>query len=311
VDNKLLFTIEYYVRSTKDILLALPVPRVVGLSAPLQNAGTVENRGFDFSLMWRDAIGSFRYSVNANFSDVRNSVVDLGGLGQIISGNSITTVGSPINSIFGYQSMGFFQNQEEINNSPRQFGTLIPGNIRYMDNNDDGVINPDDRAIIGDPFPRYTYALTLNADYKGFDFSIMFQGVGKRDVFLQGDAIWPLHNAGKVQEWHTTDSWTPDRPNARIPVLAPTSSGSNDARAVDVWVFDASYLAIRNLSLGYNFPTLKNRLKTQNLRVYTSIQNLANFNNLPPGTNPLTPNGSGGAIFPITRAYTFGASLTF
>jgi TonB-linked SusC/RagA family outer membrane protein len=323
VDNKLLFTVEYYVRTTKDILLALPVPLVVGLSAPLQNAGTVENRGFDFSLMWRDAIGPFRYSVNANFSDVRNSVVDLGGLGQIISGNSITTVGSPINSIFGYQSQGFFQSQDEINEAPRQFGALIPGNIRFLnqltiDTDGDGipdtadaVINPDDRVIIGDPFPRYTYALTLNADYKGFDFSIMFQGVGKRDVFLQGDAIWPLHNAGKVQEWHTTDSWTPDRPNARIPVLAPTSSGSNDARATDVWVFDASYLAIRNLSLGYNFPTLKNRLKTQNLRVYTSIQNLANFNNLPPGTNPLTPNGSGGAIFPITRAYTFGASLTF
>jgi TonB-linked SusC/RagA family outer membrane protein len=323
LNNKLLFTIEYYNRTTNDILLALPVPRVVGLSAPLQNAGSVENKGFDFSLNWRDNIGAFKYSVNANFSDVRNSVVDLGGLGQIISGNSITVVGSPINSIFGYQSQGFFQNQAEIAEAPRQFGALIPGNIRYVNqltidtdgdgipDAADGVINPDDRIILGDPFPRYSYALTLNAEYKGFDFSIMFQGVGKRDVFLQGDAIWPLNNAGKIQEWHTRESWTPERPNARIPVLAPTSSGSNDARASDVWVFDASYLAIRNLSLGYNFPTIKNRLKANNLRVYTSIQNLANFNSLPPGTNPLTPNGSSGAIFPITRAYTFGASLTF
>lgn len=322
-ENKLLFTIEYYVRSTKDILLTLPVPRVLGLSAPLQNAGTVENRGFDFSLNWRDAIGAFKYSVSANFSDVKNTVMDLGGLTQIISGNSITMVGSPINSIFGYQSEGFFQSQAEINEAPRQFGNLIPGNIRYINqltvdsNGDgvldasDGVINPNDRVIIGDPFPRYSYALTLNADYKGFDFSVMFQGVGKRDVFLQGDAVWALNNAGKVQEWHTRDSWTPENPNARIPILLPTSSGSNDARASDVWVFDASYLAIRNLSIGYNFPTLKNKLKAQNLRVFTSIQNLANFNNLPPGTNPLTPNGSGGAIFPINRAYSFGASLTF
>ncbi|EON75989.1 TonB-dependent receptor [Lunatimonas lonarensis] len=323
INNKLNFTFEYYVRTTNDILLALPVPLVVGLTAPQQNAGSVENRGIDMSLNWRDAIGQFRYSINANFSDVKNRVMDLGGLGQIISGNSITKVGSPIGSIFGYQAMGFFQSQEEINNAPTQFGAIIPGNIRYVDqltvdtNGDgipdspDGLINPDDRVIIGDPFPRNSYALTLNADYKGFDLSIMFQGVGKRDLFLQGDAIWPLFNAGKVQEWHVTDSWTPENPNARIPVLFPTSSGSNDARASDVWVFDASYLAIRNLSLGYSFPTLKDKLKARNLRVFTSIQNLANFNRLPPGTNPLTPNGSSGAIFPIARAYTFGASLTF
>lgn len=323
INNKLTFTFEYYVRNTNDILLALPVPRVVGLSAPLQNAGSVENRGIDVNVNWRDAIGQFNYSANFNFSDVKNRVMDLAGLGQIISGNSITTVGSPINSIFGYESMGYFQSQEEIDNAPNQFGALIPGNIRYVDqltvdtngdgipNTPDEVINPDDRVIIGDPFPRYSYALNLNADYKGFDFSVLFQGVGKRDLLLQGDAIMPLWNAGKVQEWHVRDSWTPENPNARIPVLAPTSSGSNDARATDVWVFDASYLAIRNLSVGYNFPTFKDKLKARNLRIYTSIQNLANFNSLPEGTNPLTPNGSSGAFFPITRAYTFGASLTF
>lgn len=323
INNKLTFTVEYYVRTTNDILLALPVPRVVGLSAPLQNAGSVENRGIDFTMNWRDAIGQLNYSANFNFSDVKNRVMDLAGLGQIISGNSITTVGSPISSIFGYQSMGYFQNQEEINNAPNQFGALIPGNVRYLNqltvdsNGDgisdaaDGVINPDDRVILGDPFPRYSYALNLNADFKGFDFSVLFQGVGKRDLLLQGDAIMPLWNAGKVQEWHVRDSWTPENPNARIPVLAPTSSGSNDARASDVWVFNASYLAIRNLSFGYNFPTFKEKLKARNLRVYTSIQNLANFNRLPPGTNPLTPNGSSGAFFPIARAYTFGASITF
>ncbi len=323
IDNKLTFTVEYYVRSTKDILLALPVPRVLGLSAPLQNAGMVENRGVDVNVNWRDAIGQLSYSINANFSDVKNRVMDLGGLGQIISGNAITTVGSPINSIFGYQSMGFFQNQEEIDNAPNQFGTVFPGNIRYRDqptvdtsgdgvpDSPDGVINPDDRVIIGDPFPRYSYALNLTADYKGFDFAVMFQGVGRRDLLLQGDAIMPLWNAGKVQEWHVEESWTPERPNARIPVLLPTSSGSNDARASDVWVFNASYLAIRNLTIGYNFPTFKETLKARNLRVYTSVQNLANFNGLPPGTNPLTPNGSSGAFFPIARVFTLGASLTF
>lgn len=323
LNNRLTLTAEYYVRRTKDILLALPVPLVVGLSAPQQNAGTVENRGVDVALGWRDAIGSFTYGANLNFSDVKNRIVDLGGLGQIISGNSINTIGSPIGSIFGYQTMGMFQSQEEIDNAPNQFGALIPGNIRYVDqltvdtNGDgipdasDGVINPDDRVIIGDPFPRYTFALNLNAAYKGFDFSIMFQGVGRRDVFLQGDAIWPLFNAGKIQTWHVEESWTPERRDARFPIAAPTSAGSNDARASGTWVFDASYLAIRNLTLGYTFQALANRINVGNLRLYSAVQNLANFHRLPKGTNPLIPNGSDGAYFPIVTAYTLGASVTF
>lgn len=323
-DDRLTLAADYYIRETKDILLALPIPAVVGLSPSTQNAGSVENRGWDLSLGWRENKGEFSYGINFNASDVINEITDLSGVGPIISGNSINQLGNPIGSIFGFEMEGLFQSEGEINDAPTQFGSVIPGNIRYKDqltvdtNGDgipdqaDGVINGDDRVIIGNPFPRLTYALNLNAAYKGFDLNMTFQGVGKRDVLLQGDAIWPLWNAGKVQEWHVEEAWTPENPNAEFPVIAATSSGSNDARASSTWVLDASYLSLRNVTLGYTLPkSVIDRLQLSDVRVFLSGQNLLNFNSLPEGLNPLIPNNSRGAIYPIVASYTLGANIRF
>ena len=323
-DNRLSIAADYYIRTTKDILLALPIPAVVGLSPSTQNAGSVENRGWDFSVGWRETKGEFSYNLNFNASDVVNEITDLSGVGPIISGNSINELGSPIGSIFGYETHGMFQSQDEINSAPNQFGSVIPGNIRYRDqltvdtNGDgvpdeaDGVINGDDRVVIGNPFPRLTYALNLGAAYKGFDFSMMFQGVGKRDVFLRGDAAWALYNAGKIQEWHVEESWTPENPNADFPIIFPTSAGSNDARASSTWVFNASYLSLRNVTVGYTLPNpVLEQIGIGSVRVYLAGQNLLNFNSLPEGINPLIPNDSGGAFYPIVSSYTIGASIKF
>ncbi len=323
-DNRLTLTAEYYVRETKDILLRLPIPAVVGLSPSTQNAGSVENKGWDLSLGWRENKGDFTYGINFNASNVQNEITDLSGVGPIISGNTINELGSPIGSIFGYETQGMFQNEDEITNAPTQFGSVIPGNIRYKDqltvdtNGDgvpdeaDGVINGDDRVIIGNPFPRMTFGLNLNAAYKGFDFAMTIQGVGERDVLLQGDAVWALWNAGKVQDWHVEESWTPENPNADFPVISATSSGSNDARPSSTWVFDASYISLRNVTLGYTLPSsLINRIGISDVRLFVSGQNLLNLNSLPEGVNPLIPNNSRGAIYPIVASYTFGASINF
>ena len=170
----------------------------IGLNAPYQNAGQVRNTGWDLSMGWKDKVGDFNYGINFNLSDVHNEVVNLVGTGPYISNYNIIREGDPINSIYGYQAIGYFQTQEEVDNSPAQFGALAPGDIKYanqltVDSNGDGVpdqtddiINADDRVIIGDPFPRYTFGLNLFAQYKGFDFTLFFQGVGKRDVYLAG-----------------------------------------------------------------------------------------------------------------------------
>ena len=322
--NKLTLSADYYVRKTKDILLELPIPAVVGLEPSIQNAGSMDNKGWDLSLGWQETRGEFSYNIRLNASDVQNEVTDLAGVGPIINGNSIIEVGSPMGSIFGYETQGLFQSEAEIKEAPAQFGSLQPGNIRYRDqitvdtNGDgipdaaDGIINADDRVILGNPFPRLTYALNLSAEYKGFDLAIAFQGVGKRDVFLQGDVAWALFNAGKVQKWHVEETWTPERTDAQYPVLIATSSGSNDARASSTWIFNAAYLSLRNVTLGYSLPQpILNNIHLRNLRVFFAGQNLFNFNKLPDGMNPLTPNGSSGALYPIVTSYTMGVNATF
>jgi TonB-linked SusC/RagA family outer membrane protein len=323
-DQHLSFTAEYYTRKTKDILLNLPIPLVIGLSAPPQNAGNVKNEGWDFSLTWQDELDDFNYSVNLNVSDVKNTVTNLAGIGPIISGSSITQVGSPIGSLFGYESIGMFPDDAAIANAPPQIGTLIPGNIQYkdqltVDTNDDGIpdeadgrINADDRVILGNPFPRMTYGMNLDAGFKGFDLSVSLNGVGKRDVLLGGDYVWPLFNAGNIQEWHVKESWTPDNLNAKYPVISPTSSGSNDIQTSSTWVFDASYLRIRNITLGYTLPNvLLNKVSVENLRLYCSAQNLFTFDNLPEGIDPLAPNGTQGGLYPIVRNFIIGIDVNF
>jgi len=310
--QRLTLTAEYYIRKTKDILLPLPIPLVMGLSPSIQNAGDVENKGLDFSLGWRDVKGDFTYGAQLNFSDVKNKVTNLSGVGPIISGNYITEVGSPIGSIYGYESAGIFQNQAAIDEAPTQFGTLIPGNIQYKDQNGDGKINSDDRVIIGDPFPKMSYGLNLDASYKGFDLSVYFQGVGKRDVLLHQDAVWALFNAGKIQEWHVREFWSPENTAAQFPIIYATSSGSNDAQICSTWVFNASYLRVRNISFGYTIPksVLKN-ISVNSLRVYFSGQNLFTFDNLPEGIDPLMPNNSNGSIFPVNKNFNIGVDVQF
>lgn len=323
-NQRLTLTADYYIRKTKDILLNIPVPVVTGLDAPIQNIGNVENRGWDVTAEWHDRVSHIDYGIRINFSDVKNEVTNLGGNKMIITGNSIIELGAPIHSIYGYETEGIFQSQKEIKGAPAQFGTLKPGNLRYKDqltvdtdgdgvaDASDGVINADDRVILGDPFPRYTYGIDLSAGYKGFDLAIALQGVGKRDVLLGGDLVYPLFNAGKIQEWHVKECWTPENSDAKFPILEATSFGSNDVQASNTWLFNASYLRVRNITLGYTLPKqLLNKVFIKNLRIYFSGQNLLTFHNLPQGIDPLVPNDSGGAIYPIAKSYTMGIDVSF
>ena len=322
MQNKLTFSAEYYIRNTYDILLQLPVPLTIGLNAPYQNAGQVRNTGWDFSLGWQNNTGNFTYGAQANISDVHNEVINLKGAGPFIDGYQVTQEGDPINAIYGYAATGFFQTQEEIDNAPQQFGALAPGDLRYanqltVDTNGDGVpdeaddvINAADRLVIGNPFPRLTYGLNLSAGFKGFDLSLFFQGVGKRDVFLRQDAVWAFNNAGKIQAWHL-DYWTPENPEASYPRLVATTS-HNNFETSDFWVYKGSYLRLRNLTFGYTFPPrLMDDIFIENLRLYFSGQNLFTLDDMPPGWDPQIPNGSVGAVYPITSVFTFGVDLTF
>ena len=323
-NQKLSFSFDYYIRNTKDILLNLPIPLDIGLAAPPQNAGNVKNEGWDFSANWQDKVNDFNYSIDVNVADVKNEVTSLGSLGSIISGSSIIQVGSPIGMIYGYESIGMFPDAATIASSPAQIGTLIPGNIWYKDqmtvdsdgdgikDKADGKINADDRVILGNPFPTLTYALNFDAMYKGFDFSVSLQGVGKRDVLLGGDYVWAMFNAGNIQEWHVNETWTADRLDAKYPILKPTSAGSNDIQTSSTWVFDAAYLKVRNITLGYSFSNaLLKKISVNKFRIYGSGQNLFTFDKLPEGIDPLAPNGTQGGLYPVVRNFIVGVELNF
>jgi TonB-linked SusC/RagA family outer membrane protein len=324
LNNRLSLTAEYYIRKTTDLLLTLPVPINLGFRPAIQNAGNLQNTGVDLSLDWRDRKGDFEYGARAIFSYVKNEVTNLAGVGPIISGSSITQVGSPIGLIFGYETEKIFQTQDEISNSPAQFGRLVPGNLKYknqltIDTNGDGIpdqadgiINPNDRVPLGNPFPTISFGLDLTAAYKGFDVAVNMQGVGKRDVLLGGDMVWGLFNAGKIQEWQVREFWSPTNTEAAYPILAATSVGSNDIQDNSTWVFNAAYLRVRNISLGYTVPG-KVLAKTgmSGLRVYAAAQNLFTFDKLPEGIDPLVPNGATGNIYPITKLISLGIDVKF
>jgi TonB-linked SusC/RagA family outer membrane protein len=324
LNNRLSLTAEYYIRKTTDLLLTLPVPINLGFRPAIQNAGDLQNTGVDLSLDWRDRKGGFEYGARAIFSHVKNEVTNLAGVGPIISGSSITKVGSPIGLIFGYETEKIFQNQDEINNSPAQFGKLVPGNLKYknqltIDTNGDGIpdqadgiINPNDRVPLGNPFPTISFGLDLTAAYRGFDVALNMQGVGKRDVLLGGDMVWALFNAGKIQEWQVREFWSPTNTEATYPILAPTSVGSNDIQNNSTWVFNAAYLRVRNISLGYTVPVkVLEKTGVSGLRVYAAAQNLFTFDKLPEGIDPLVPNGATGNIYPITKLISLGIDVKF
>lgn len=315
--SRLFLTAEYYVRTTKDILLSVTVPPSIGFEAPVQNAGVVKNTGYDISLGWQDAIGDFRYGFNANYSDFVNEITDLGGLDELPPGNTINRVGESIGAIYGLKVEGLYQENDFQSDGllnpglpVPQFGAIQPGDIKYANLNNDDAINNDDRDIIGSNLSTKNWGFDVFAEYKGVDLSISFLGVGGRDVALQGDAGWAFFNAGKIQEWQA-DYWTPANTNAPYPRLTPGSSHHN-WRTSETWLFDASYVRMRNVTLGYDLPyTILDKILASNARVYISGQNLLTWDNMPDGIDPLVPNFSSGAFYPVTKVYSLGLNVTF
>lgn len=304
--SKLSITADYYSRETRDILYDLDIPLTVGLSRPFQNAGVVTNEGWEIGVTYRESINDFNFDINLNLSDVKNNVVDLKGVNR--TGLTVSREGSPINSIYGLETLGFFQSAEEVENHATQFGNIEAGDIKYKDQNSDGIINDDDNVIIGSTIPRYTYGGILNASYKGFDFNILIQGVGKADGYLYQQGIMPFFNGGTVQEQHK-DYWTPENTDATFPRL--TISEANSEKNSSFWLKDASYLRIKNLQIGYSLSkNTIDKIGLNRLRFYLNGQNLFTVDDFWKGYDVEAPVGRGD-VYPQVRVYGFGLEINF
>ena len=317
LNNDLNITFDCFNNRTKDILVNLPVPGLFGNGAPIQNAGKVETRGWELSVSYRLKTGPVVHNFAGNISDSFNEVIDTRGT-EIIGGSDVQTIikeGYPLYSYYAYRSDGFFQNEEECQKGPHLEGiTPKPGDIRYLDKNGDGVIKPDDdRFIVGNDFPRYTFGFTYGLEYKGFDFSMMWQGVGKRNKWMRGESVEAFHNnnEGPVMDFHQ-DRWTPNNPDATYPRLTMGAESANNAAKSDFWIQDAKYLRLKNAQIGYTFPQQwMKKLYVKNLRIFASVQNPLTFTKMKGGWDPEYTGDGSGRSYPVARVYSFGLNVKF
>ncbi|MDQ1085458.1 TonB-dependent receptor [Siphonobacter sp. SORGH_AS_1065] len=314
--NRLNLTADFFQRDIVDMLQLVPIPSYVGLTAPFVNSGSMRNKGWELGLGWRDKVGAFSYQVQLNASDVKNTLLRNGGK-PIINGATIQQEGSALDSYYGYLADGFFQTAEEVKNAPFHYGNTAPGDIRYRDisgpdGKPDGKIDGYDRTILGNYFPRYEYSLNLSGQYKGFDFTVFLQGVGKKDNYLSGTAARPFFSSnfqGTMFEYQK-DSWSSDNTNAAYPRLTVNSMPNNYVTS-SFWVRSAAYLRLKNMVVGYTLPTgFTNKARIKSARIYLSGQNLITWTNFFPGFDP-EQRDTGGEFYPIMRTYTVGLNLNF
>lgn len=321
LNNRLNGSFDFYYRKIEDMIQQFPVPEFVAMSSPWINGGSMRNQGWEFSIGWNDRVGDVSYYVKANISDVRNKILDLYG-NEYKSGSTITTVGQPISSYFGYVAEGYFNSYDEINAKDDEGNYLYavygdranvrPGFIRYRDKDKNGVINQDDREVIGEHRPHYEFGLQLGLDWKGIDFSALIQGVGKNDVYYSGGGAKPLVGNATIYE-HQLDTWTPENTDAQYPLLLqdPNGSLSNNLFS-SFWVKSGAYARLKNVTVGYTLPRKWTRKATiERVRFYLSCQNLLTIrgSKFYDGFDPET--SAGASCYPINRTYLFGVNLEF
>jgi len=272
------FSFDYFVKTTTDVLLQLPIPATLGdVNAPFQNAGEIQNKGWESIVNYRNHVGQLFFTVGFNLSNVVNKIIDLKGQ-EFYPTNRIHTEGEPFGAWYGYNAIGIFQSQEKIDDAPFQHAQTAPGDIQYADlsgpdGTPDNVINSYDRTVIGNNFPEYVYGFNAGLDFKGFDLKIFFQGVKNVDVYSSqtGEHTGNSSYVNWTKEW--LNRWTAENPSADYPRLR--NNWDQNELVSDFWLHDGSYLRLKNLELGYTLPkTITSRVRIDMVRIYIGGQNL-------------------------------------
>lgn len=313
LNNRLNVTGEYFIKKNKDMLVNVELPSVIGIDLPTSNFGSLKVNGWEVSVSWRDKIKDFTYGVQFNLSDQIDKLTDYGveyngftaGINQKIQGYSL-------GSIFGYETDGYFTSQEEVEKSAVINRSVVGiGDIKYIDQDGDGKISaPNDLKYLGTTTPRFVFGLNLNAAWKDFDLSLLFQGVGKRNFYLGWQAVAPFYATfGNYSYTFHNDYWTPENPNAALP--RHYAGSSHNYATSDHWLQNAAYIRLKNLQFGYTLPeNLTKKFYVSRLRVYFSGENLFEFSKLQKEYDPeLTTEG--GFMYPIMRNYSIGLNVTF
>ncbi|MGV3503641.1 MAG: SusC/RagA family TonB-linked outer membrane protein [Adhaeribacter sp.] len=311
--NKLNLTAEVYKKHSYDLIYSdFPVPPLTGsyyLTSSI-NIGEVENKGWEVSARYNDKVGDLSYSIGAMLFDNTNKVLKAGYTTSdtLIFKNNTDKLwyrGIAIDNYYGYQTNGYFKDQEDVNQTAAKLPNTLPGDIKYVDRNGDQVINDKDKVNLGDPFPHLNYSVNLNLNYKNFDFSVLGQGVGKRTGRLGGMEGYPIlvdgtnNTLGVPRVEYMENRWTPENQNSRFPRVW-TGTSPNSVLS-DVWLSDASFFRFKSIQLGYTIPKLGNNIK--NIRVYVNAQDALTFTKWE-GLEPERDGGNGN--YPRMAVYSFG-----
>ncbi len=322
-NSALTFTVDYFVKKTNGMIIAMPIPSYVGESSPLANVGDMKNSGWEFEIGYKGHVGDFRYSARGNASYLHNELTNLGnatgfldwGISQFSDGGTRAQNGQPFPFFYGYKTAGVFQTVDEVNAYKNVDGTLIqpnavPGDLRFVDVNGDGKISSDDRTNIGNGTPKWTFGLNLNAEYKGFDVNVFFQGVTGVDVF---DATYRQDIAsGNYPSWMLS-RWTGPGTSNRVPRLA--LGDTKNWVVSDLYVRDGSYLRLKTFQLGYTVPAfLTKRIGVDRFRLFVMAENLFTWTKYwgfdPEIGSSSTSLGVDYGVYPQARTWSVGFNIT-
>lgn len=314
--NKLAFTADIYKKHSYDLIYSdFPVPPLTGsyyLTSSV-NIGEVDNKGWEISAKWSDKIGDFSYSIGGMLFDNKNKIMKAGYNPNdtlIFKGTNdkIWYRGIPIDNYYGFETNGYFKDKAEIEATQAKFPNTLPGDIKYVDQNGDGVINDKDRVFLADPFPHYNYSLTIDLQYKNWDLNVLGQGVGKRTGRLNGQEGYPVYvggsnDLGAPRQYYADNRWTPETPNSRFPRV--WTGTSTNTYLSDVWLSDASFFRIKSLQLGYSFPKIGAHFR--NVRFYFNAEDFLTFTKWE-GLEPERDGGNGN--YPRMATYCLGFQAT-
>ena len=320
-NNKLTFSVDYFIKKTNGMIIDMPIPSYVGEQRPLANVGDMENSGWEFELAYKWNIADAHFAVKGNASYLKNKLKNLGndtgflnfGINQFSDGGTRAENGQPFPFFYGYKTNGIFQNTNDVNAYVNKDGGLIqpdakPGDFRFVDVNGDGQITSDDRTNIGNGVPDWTFGLNFDAEWRGFDLSVFFQGVSGADVF---DATYRQDVAsGNYPTW-VLNRWTGEGTSNSVPTLG----NSKNWVVSDMYIQNGSYLRLKNITLGYTLPhNLTAKVGISRFRVFARAENLVTWTKYW-GFDPEIGSGSTSlgvdyGVYPQARTYTLGFNIS-
>ncbi len=329
-NSALTFSVDYFVKTTKDMIMEMPIPSYVGESRPYGNVGDMRNSGWEFELGYKFNVGDARFDIKGNASYLHNELRNLGndtgflnyGINQFSGGGTRAENGQPFPFFYGYKTDGIFQNMDEVRAYTKD-GKMImpdatPGDIRFVDINGDGQITTEDRTNIGNPTPKWSFGLNLNAEWKGFDLGLFLQGVADVDIF---DATYRQDIAsGNYPTW-VLSRWTGEGTSNKVPILK--QGDSKNWVVSDLYVNDASFCRLKNIQIGYTIPkSITKKIHFDRIRIYAMAENLFTFTkyhgfdpeiganaNVSDSQKPYTIGVDYGT-YPQARTFTFGFNLS-